>query len=273
MKYILLIHHVEVLDEDERQQLLEESVQLANQLHEKRQYFDAAPLHPTSATMSVKVRDGKRIVTDGPFAETREQIGGYFLIDAQNIEEAIDIAGRIPGARIGTVEVRPVRELQGLPADQGARGKIRNREPTGIVNGKSMQLESQPALVSKKKLWAGRIVSALPILFLLMDGVMKFVGPPIVVETTVQLGYPASVILPIGIVLLLSTVLYLIPRTAILGAILLTGYLGGAVATHVRVGAGLFPVLFPVIIGGLLWLGLYLRDDQLRRLLPLRTNY
>ena len=115
MKYILLIHHEEALDENERQHLLKESVQLANQLHEKGQYLDAAPLKPTSTTMSVRVRDGKRLVTDGPFAETREQIGGYFLIDAKDLEEAIDIAGRIPGARIGTVEVRPVREVDGLP--------------------------------------------------------------------------------------------------------------------------------------------------------------
>ncbi len=115
MKYILLIHHEEAIDEDERKPLLEESVQLANQLHKKGQYLDAAPLHPTSATISVKVRNGKWTVTDGPFAETREQIGGYFLIDAKNIDEAVDIAGRIPGARIGTVEVRPVREVDGLP--------------------------------------------------------------------------------------------------------------------------------------------------------------
>jgi hypothetical protein len=115
MKYILLIHHEEALDEGERQHLLAESVQLANDLHEQRQYLDAAPLQPTSATTSVKVRDGKRIVTDGPFAETREQIGGYFLIDAKDLGEAIDIAGRIPGARIGTVEVRPVRAVEGLP--------------------------------------------------------------------------------------------------------------------------------------------------------------
>jgi hypothetical protein len=117
MKYILLIHHEEALDENERRDLLQESIQLANQLHANRQYLDAAPLQPTSATTSVKVRDGKRLVTDGPFAETREQIGGYFLINAQNLDEAIDIAGRIPGARIGTVEVRPVREVEGLPAD------------------------------------------------------------------------------------------------------------------------------------------------------------
>ena len=115
MKYMLLIHHEEALDEVERQHLLAESVQLANQLHENHQYLDAAPLQPTSETISVTVRDGKRIVTDGPFAETREQIGGYFLIDARDLDEAIDIAGRIPGARIGTVEVRPLREVQGLP--------------------------------------------------------------------------------------------------------------------------------------------------------------
>jgi hypothetical protein len=115
MKYILLIHHEEAIDEDERKPLLEESIQLANQLHKKGQYLDAAPLQPTSATTSVKVRDGKRHVIDGPFAETREQIGGYFLIDAKDLDEAIDIAGRIPGARIGTVEVRPVREVDGLP--------------------------------------------------------------------------------------------------------------------------------------------------------------
>src|SRR5258708_31371384 len=115
MKYILLIHHEEVLEENERQQLLEESGQFANQLHERQQYLDAAPLEPTSATISVKVRDGKRLVTDGPFAETREQIGGYFLIDAREPDEAVDIAAMIPGARIGTVEVRPVREVEGLP--------------------------------------------------------------------------------------------------------------------------------------------------------------
>src|SRR6059036_513456 len=110
MKYILLIHHEEDLDENERQHLLAESVQLANQLHAKTQYLDAAPLHPTSETVSVSVRDGKRLVTDGPFAETREQIGGYFLIDARNLDEAIAIAARIPSARMGTIEVRPLVE-------------------------------------------------------------------------------------------------------------------------------------------------------------------
>ena len=130
----------------------------------------------------------------------------------------------------------------------------------------------QNAPASKARLWAGRITSALPILFLLMDGVMKLLKPTPVVEATVRLGYPESTILGMGIVLLICTVIYIIPRTCILGAILLTGYLGGAVATHVRVGEGPFPVLFPVVFGVLIWLGLYLRDDRLAALVPLRNG-
>jgi DoxX-like family len=128
-----------------------------------------------------------------------------------------------------------------------------------------MQASAQPAPVSTKKLWAGIIISALPALFLLFDGVMKLVKPPNVVEITVQLGYPESVIFGLGIVLTACTVIYLIPRTAVLGAILLTGYLGGAVATHVRAGNGPFPILFPVIVGALLWGGLFLRDERISK--------
>jgi hypothetical protein len=120
--------------------------------------------------------------------------------------------------------------------------------------------------VSKGTLWAGRIVSGLPVLFLLIDGAMKLVKPAPVVEATVGLGYPESVIVPIGVVLIVCTILYLIPKTSVLGAILLTGYLGGAVATHVRTGESLFSIIFPVIFGVLLWLGLYLRDSRLRAL-------
>jgi hypothetical protein len=105
-----------------------------------------------------------------------------------------------------------------------------------------------------------------------MDGTMKLVKPAFVVDATVKLGYPDSVILGLGIVLLACTVLYLIPPTSVLGAILLTGYLGGAVASHVRVEDGLFPVFFPVIMGALLWGGLFLRDGRLRDLIPLRTK-
>lgn len=134
-----------------------------------------------------------------------------------------------------------------------------------------MSSNNSTASVSKGQLWAGRIVSALPILFLLMDGVMKLAKPPFVVEATVQLGYQESVIVPLGIVLTICTILYAIPRTSVLGAILLTGYLGGAVATHVHHGDSLFTILFPVIFGVLIWGGLYLRDARLRVLLPLTS--
>jgi DoxX-like family len=107
-------------------------------------------------------------------------------------------------------------------------------------------------------------------LFLLVDTVMKLFKPAVVVEGTVQLGYRENVIIPLGVVLLACTILYLIPRTAILGAILLTGYLGGAVATHVRIGEVWFNIFFPVILGALLWLGIYLPDGRLRRLVPLQ---
>ena len=121
MKYILLMHLDEKafskFSETERQQMLEESVQLTHQLHAKEEYLDAAPLHPTSAEVSVRVRDGKTLVTDGPFAETREQLAGYSLIDVKDLDEAIAVAARAPGARIGTAEVRPVMEVAGLPGD------------------------------------------------------------------------------------------------------------------------------------------------------------
>lgn len=125
--------------------------------------------------------------------------------------------------------------------------------------------------ISNKALWTGRVIGTLPVLFLLMDGVMKLFKPEIVVKTTVELGYPESTIIPIGFVLLASTVLYIVPRTSVLGAILLTGYLGGAVATHVRVGADAFPIIFPIIVGGLLWLSLYLRNSTLRQLVSLKN--
>jgi hypothetical protein len=120
--------------------------------------------------------------------------------------------------------------------------------------------------------WTGWILGGLPALFLLFDGVMKLVKPAPVVEATVNLGYPESVIVPLGIVLLVCTLLYLAPRTAILGAILLSGYLGGAVATHVRADEGWFSILFPVAFGVLLWGGLWLRDVRLRSLVPMRSR-
>src|SRR6516225_3993913 len=132
----------------------------------------------------------------------------------------------------------------------------------------SMQYAAEPN-VTKGKLWTGRIMSGLPAIFLLFDGVMKLFKSEFVVKATVQLGYSENVIVPLGIVLTVCTVLYLIPRTSVLGAILLTGYLGGAVNTHVRAGQGAFEILFPVILGVLLWGGLFLRDSQLQRLVPM----
>jgi len=118
MKYMLLIYLDEqALSETEQQECYIESTQLAQEIHSRGQYVAANPLHPTWMATSVRVRNGKRVVTDGPFAETREQLGGYFLIEANNLDEAIGIAARIPMARKGTVEVRPVREIVGLPGD------------------------------------------------------------------------------------------------------------------------------------------------------------
>ena len=118
MKYMLLIYSDEqALSETERQDCYVESTQLAHQLHSNGQYLAANPLHPTSMATGVRVRDGKRLVTDGPFIETREQLAGYFLIDARDLNEAVRIAAKVPGARIGTVEVRPLIEITGLPEE------------------------------------------------------------------------------------------------------------------------------------------------------------
>ena len=116
MKYLLLIYTDEKsYAEGEREECFVESTRLTHELHKQGKFLGASPLHPVATATSVRVRDGKRQITDGPFAETREQLGGFFMIDAANLDEAIDIAGRIPGAKKGTVEVRPVVELEGLP--------------------------------------------------------------------------------------------------------------------------------------------------------------
>lgn len=121
MKYILLVHHDEVafdkISETKQKEMLAESVQLTHQLHNNRQYVHASPLHPAATGVIVRMREGKQFVTDGPFVETREQLAGYFLIDAKDLNEAVRIATRVPGGRIGTVEVRPVREIAGLPGE------------------------------------------------------------------------------------------------------------------------------------------------------------
>lgn len=116
MKYMLLIYGNEhALSQAEMEDCYHKSTQLAHDLDKAGQFIATAPLHPTAAATSVRIREGKRMVTDGPFAETREQLGGYFLIDAESLDQAVDIAARIPGSQVGTVEIRPVLELSGLP--------------------------------------------------------------------------------------------------------------------------------------------------------------
>jgi len=142
-----------------------------------------------------------------------------------------------------------------------------NASQANQIAGASVQ-----ASTSKKRVLAGRIVSGIVVLFLIPDGIIKFIKPAPVVDAFAHLGWPLSLANVLGTLLLLCTAVYLIPRTAVLGAILLTGYLGGAVATHLRAGDPLFShVLFPTYLGALLWLGLYLRDDRLRALVPLRS--
>ncbi|HWY06679.1 MAG TPA: DoxX family protein [Candidatus Acidoferrales bacterium] len=135
-----------------------------------------------------------------------------------------------------------------------------------------MPTEASSPGAPKKALWAGRTISTVIVLLLVLDGVMKFFKPAPVVESFAHLGVPIALDFAIGTLLLLCTLLYAVPATSILGAILLTGYLGGAVMTHLRVGDPLFThVLFPTYLGVLLWLGLYLRDPRFRALIPLRN--
>lgn len=134
-----------------------------------------------------------------------------------------------------------------------------------------MQLSTQAVPASQKMVWAGRIISALTILFLLFDSIIKVLTLAPAVEATTQLGYAESLVFGVGIIELACLVLYIIPQTSILGAILMTGYLGGAVATHLRTGSDLFSLIFPIIIGLLLWGGLFLRDVRLHSLIPLRS--
>ena len=136
-----------------------------------------------------------------------------------------------------------------------------------------MPSDTQTAAASKKRIWVGRILSGLPVLFLLFDAIIKLIKIRPVVEAFTNLGYPPDLAVPIGIVLLVCVALYVIPQTSVLGAIFLTGYLGGAVATHVRVGDPLIShVLFPTYVAAMIWGGLFLREDRLRALLPLRST-
>ena len=119
MKFMLIVHHDEAafekIEKEKRHQMLAESIELTHQLHAAGQYLSASPLHPAATSVIVRVREGKPLVTDGPFIDTHEQIAGYFLVNARDRDEAVSIASKVPGARIGTVEVRPLIEIEGRP--------------------------------------------------------------------------------------------------------------------------------------------------------------
>jgi hypothetical protein len=134
-----------------------------------------------------------------------------------------------------------------------------------------MQSRTEAGPVSKGRLWTGRIISALVVLFLLFDSITKVMMVRAVIEASAQLGYPANTIFTIGIILLVCTVFYIIPQTAVLGAILLTGYLGGAVAANLRIGSVMFNTLFPIVFAALAWTGIFLRESRLGALIPFRT--
>lgn len=122
MKYLMLIYSDEdAWTDDERNACMAESTELCHELAGRGQYLSASPLHPVRTATSVRVRNGKRSITDGPFAETHEQLGGYYLLDVENLDEAIEVASRIPGVKRGTVEIRPVFELPNLPRQENTQ--------------------------------------------------------------------------------------------------------------------------------------------------------
>lgn len=130
-----------------------------------------------------------------------------------------------------------------------------------------MQAATQTATVSKKMIWTGRVISALPVLMLLFGGIMSLMKPPVVLQSLAHLGYPERLAIPLGIVEMVCALIYAVPRTSVFGAVLLTAYFGGATATHVRIGE---PFFVPVLFGILVWIGLYLREERLRELAPIR---
>jgi hypothetical protein len=161
-------------------------------------------------------------------------------------------------------EFRRRRQSNPLKEDKIMSLSMTNQSTPTVCDGTPA---AQPPLTGGAGIWSGRVLSGLVSAFLLFDGTMKLFKPVVVVKTTVELGYPESSIVGIGLVLLVSTFLYIIPRTSVLGAILLTGYLGGAVATHVRVSAPLFNIIFPIVFGAIIWGGLWLRDERVRQML------
>lgn len=141
-----------------------------------------------------------------------------------------------------------------------------------MANPQSVAMDERRAAASSAKwqIWTGRVLTVLSVLFLLLDAAGKFMMPPRVIQACERLGFPINLSPTLGVLLTLSTLLYAIPRTAVLGAVLLTGYLGGAIAIHMRAGSTTFETVFPAILGVLIWAGIYLRDCRLRNIFPMR---
>ncbi len=252
MKYILLMYAEEgAWPPDEHQAALQESIDICHQLHAKGKYLDASPLLPPSTASCVRVREGKSLVTDGPYAETKEQLGGYFLIEAASHQEAISIASGIPGARRGTAEVRPLMEVAGLPVHTS--------------DSDSSSLTSTEKTRSRVKSLIGWVLTGLISAFLILVSASgKFMDWEGKDEMFSKLGFTTSLMAKIGILEVVLALLLVIPRTGFLAAILLTAYLGGATVTHVRVGD---PFFFPILLGLAMWIGYGLRRPEVFRLL------
>src|SRR5690348_5017980 len=217
MQYLLLIYEREAdwnaMNEKEKGTIFQEYMAFTQGIMKSGHRRAGDALQPVSTATTVRMRNGKTVTTDGPFAETREQLGGYFLVEAKNLDEAINIAGQIPGARKGTVEIGPLVDLPNL---RWGKKTGRNNRKKG---GKKLMPSTTPMNpVPKGMLWTGRVLSALVTLFMLFDGTIKVIKLPAAMEGTAKLGYPLTEVFPLGVVALVCTLLYAIPRTAVLGA-------------------------------------------------------
>lgn len=247
--------------------------------------LDGMGLQPSVKGARVKFSNGRPTAIDGPFTEAKELVAGFSIIQVKSRRKPS--SGSSAGHRsmaVATSRSRSGRSTRPRTSAPSSRRRCASTKSGCATRPRSARRPSAeehamqatatypaPAPAAGAVRWTGRVLSALVVLFLLFDGLIKVVELPVVGETLVQLGYPPSLGFGLGVLTLAIALLYAWPRTALLGAVLLTGLLGGAIATHLRVGSPLFShLLFGVYIGLMAWGGLILRDDRLRELLPLR---